>query len=485
VPVPEERRATLDLAGEELRALLSGVTALAAKEIEAAREGPVFVAPPSAERLHELLDADGALPDDGESLEALLDMCASLLAAGRRTAPTFFGYIQSPPSPVGIAADLLASAADQNVTAWRSAPAATQVERITLRWLGRFVGFSDDAAGIMVGGGSAANLTALLVAVRTLAGPDADRRSLTVYVSQEGHFSIAKAAAALGLAVRRLPVDDAWRLDVDGLRKAVAADRREGRQPLCVVASAGTTATGAVDPLDTVAEIAAEQDLWFHVDGAYGAPAAAVPRHRPLFRGIERADSLAVDAHKWLYAPVDCSALLVRDPGSTSRAFGSGADDYVRVLIAEAEEAFVFWDHGLELSRRFRALKLWMTMRFYGGRRLADTIAEDILMTNHLGELVRRADDLELLSPPSLSVCCFRHVPPGMSDSELDLHNERILAVLQRDGRAYLSNASIGGHLALRACITNFRTTRADVAHAVDVVRAIGARLTHQAAEPA
>jgi aromatic-L-amino-acid/L-tryptophan decarboxylase len=465
----------LDLDGEDLDAVFTRAAASAAAELDATRCGPVFSAAPSAARLHALLD--GPLPVDGEPLEDVLDACDAVLAAGRRTTPGFFGYIQSPPTPVGVIADLLASAADQNLTAWRSAPAAVHVERLTVRWLGQLVGFDDDAAGLMVSGGSAANLTALLMAIRTRAAPDVDRRGLIAYVSEECHFSVAKAAGALGLSVRRVPVDASWRLEVPALRDAVAADVRTGLRPLCVVASAGTTATGAVDPLESAAEIAAEHKLWFHVDGAYGAPAAAVAAQRDKFRGMQRADSLAIDAHKWLYAPVDCSALLVHDITATARAFGATAGDYVRVLEAEHDEAFAFWDHGLELSRRFRALKLWLTLRHYGARRLAQAIEHDIAMAAHLAALVDHSSDFEVLSRPSLSICTFRHVPPTVAEDELDMHNERLLAAVQRDGRVYLSNAVVDGHFALRACVTNFRTTTADIERTVDVLRRLGAAL--------
>ena len=469
----------LDLDREHLDAVFARAAASAAAELDATRGGPVFSSPPSAAKLHALLDAP--LPADGEPLDDVLAACDAVLAAGRRTAPGFFGYVQSPPTPVGVLGDLLASAADQNVTSWRSAPAAVHVERLTLRWLGQLVGFDEDAAGLMVSGGSAANLTALLTAVRTRTVPDADRRALVAYLSEECHFSVAKAAAALGLSVRRLPVDSAWRLDVAALRDAVAADARAGLTPLCVVASAGTTATGTVDRLDDVADVAAEHELWFHVDGAYGAPAAAVPAQREQFRGMERADSLAVDAHKWLYVPVDCSALLVHDVAATARAFGAAAGEYVRVVAGEDDEAFAFWDHGLELSRRFRALKLWMTLRHYGARRLTEAIENDIAMAAHLGAVIDRSDDFELLSPPRLSICTFRHVPAAVRADGLDAHNERLLAALQRDGRVYLSNAVIGGHFALRACVTNFRTTRADIDRTLDVLRSLGADLVPHA----
>jgi glutamate/tyrosine decarboxylase-like PLP-dependent enzyme len=220
-----------------------------------------------------------------------------------------------------------------------------------------------------------------------------------------------------------------------------------------------------------VATVAADASVWLHVDGAYGAPAAAVPECRELFAGLDRADSLCIDAHKWLYAPVDCSALLFHDAAATARAFGAGADDYVRVLATQPAEAFAFWDHGLELSRRFRALKLWAALRFHGARQLAAAIGEDVRLAAHLADVVAAAEDFELLAGPRLSVCCFRHAPPDLDEPALDAHNERILHALQRDGRVYLSNATIDGRFALRACITNFRTTRADVERVLAVVR--------------
>jgi aromatic-L-amino-acid decarboxylase len=435
----QRRETSLDLAPEELRALLDGVTAVTERELAAVRSGPVFHRPPSAVEIDRMIGAQRTLPAEGESVADLLAACAAVLAAGRRTSPSFFGYVQSPAAPVAVAADLLASAADQNVTSWRSGPAATAVEQQTLRWLGDFVGFDAAATGILVGGGSAANLTALLVAMRAGTSPDDDRRAMRVYASQETHFSVAKAAAALGVGLQTVTVDDARRLDPEALRGAIAADRAAGLRPICVVANAGTTSTGTVDPLDAVASVAADAGVWLHVDGAYGAPAASVPACRRLFAGLDRADSLGIDAHKWLYAPVDCSALLLHDATGTRRAFGAEADDYVR---------------------------------FHGARRLAAAIGEDIRLAGHLAQLVSDADDFELLAGPGLSICCFRHVPARRLDEPaLAGHNERILHALQRDGRVYLSNATVDGRFALRACITNFRTTQADVERVLTVVR--------------
>src|SRR5215210_7418124 len=466
-----ERDSTLDLADDELRALLDGASALAEREIGATRDGPIFAEPPSAEQIGRLFEGHRGLPQEGEPLDELLAACAAVLAAGRRTSPAFFGYVQSPPAPVAVVADLLASAADQNLTSWRSSPAATAVEHQTLRWLGEFVGFDAAATGMMVSGGSAANLTALLVALRAVTGPGDDRRAMQVYASAETHFSVAKAASALGVGFEPVAVDRDRRLDPAALRTAIASDRAAGLLPICVVANAGTTSTGAVDRLDAVATVAADAGVWLHVDGAYGAPAAADPASRHLFAGLHRADSLCIDAHKWLYAPVDCSALLLHDAAATARAFGAGADDYVRIRATQPAESFAFWDHGLELSRRFRALKLWATLRFHGGHRLTEAIGEDIRLAAHLAALVAAADDFELLAGPGLSICCFRHTPAHVQAPALDAHNERILQALQRDGRVYLSNATVDGRFALRACITNFRTTRADVERVLTVVR--------------
>src|SRR3954447_4372123 len=468
----DRRDASLDLTETDFRALLAGVTALTEQEVAAARSGRVFEHPPSAAEVDRTVGADRALPADGESVDELLAACAGVLGAGRRTTPAFFGYVQSPPAPVGVAADLLASAADQNLTSWRSGPAAAAVEHQTLRWLGEFVGFDEAATGILVSGGWAANLTALLVALRAMTAPDDDRRAMRVYASAETHFSVAKAAKALGVGLEQVAVDRERRLDPAALRAAIAADRAARLLPICVVANAGTTSTGAVDPLDAVAGVAAEAGVWLHVDGAYGAPAAADPASRHLFAGLQRADSLCIDAHKWLYAPVDCSALLLHDAAATARAFGAGADEYVRVLATQPKETFAFWDHGLELSRRFRALKLWATLRFHGARRLAAAIGEDIRLAGHLAELLSDAGDFELLAGPGLSICCFRHTPDRhLDEPALAAHNERILNALQRDGRVYLSNATVDGRFALRACITNFRTTPADVERVLAVVR--------------
>jgi len=226
--------------------------------------------------------------------------------------------------------------------------------------------------------------------------------------------------------------------------------------------------------------VAREFDLWFHVDGAYGAPGVLDPRKKDLFAGLGLADSVSLDPHKWLYVPVDAGCLLFRDEATAKAAFNTDEADYIKVHGLVDDETFAYWDYGVELSRRFRALKVWLTLRYYGVRRIAEAISGDIALAEYFGEVVEHADDFELLAPVELSICCFRYVPPGLKrgdrpsadvDAELNRLNERILAAIQKGGRAYVSNATVNGRFALRACITNFRTTKADIDETIEVVR--------------
>jgi glutamate/tyrosine decarboxylase-like PLP-dependent enzyme len=278
-------------------------------------------------------------------------------------------------------------------------------------------------------------------------------------------------------------------MNVTLLRETIAGDLKSGLKPFCIVASAGTVNTGAVDPLDDIAAVANEFNLWFHVDGAYGALAALDEMKRPLFSGIERADSISLDPHKWLYVPIDSGCLLFRDEQAAHGAFNTDTADYIKVHERDAAEAFAFWNYGPELSRRFRALKIWLTLRYYGVRRIRKTIGEDLALAAYLAQQVEAAPDFELLAAPQLSICCFRYVPESLVgqlesfaasgeslteiNTQLDQLNTNIMNAVQRGGRAYLSSASIHGKFALRACITNFRTTRADIDETLEIIREV------------
>jgi aromatic-L-amino-acid decarboxylase len=458
---------------------------------------PVFPAT-NAEEIREQLQTE--LPVEGEPLERLIEDCRTVIRKSRHNGhPRFFGYVASPATPVGAFADLIASALNANVTSWRSGPAATEVERTVVRWLGSLIGYDEAARGLLTSGGSLANLNALFIAHRLKAHDETSQKGLwrgsapmTIYASDQVHLSIPKAADVLGLGreqVRLLKSDARFRLDLRDLRERLASDTRAGLRPFCIVASAGTVNTGAVDPLKEIAQIAEEHQLWLHVDGAYGALAAMDETKRALFAGIERADSVSLDPHKWLYAPVDAGCLLFRDDRSVRSVFSPGEADYIKVHEHGDDEAFAFWDYGVELSRRFRALKIWLMLRYYGTRRVAAAISHDNAMAAYLEERVSAAEDFELLAPAELSICCFRYVPVALRErlrsedeaecasvnAALDELNARIMHRVQRGGRAYLSNATLGGRYALRACITNFRTTREDIEETLRIVRAAAA----------
>ena len=477
-------QSSLDVNDDALQEISARVAKLVAGYIATISERPVR-AENYAGKTTEAIDTE--LSAEGVPLEQLLAECRTIMDLSRHNGhPRFFGYVASPSTPIGAYGDLIASALNANITCWRSGPAGTEVERLVVRWLGSLIGYDDQANGLLTSGGSMANMIALLIASRRHAnvsrtgfwnsGPP-----MTVYASEEVHMSIAKAADILGIGrdqVRTIACDERQRMRTDALRKRIEADLSEGLRPFCVVGSAGTVNTGVVDPLAEIASVANEFGLWFHVDGAYGAPGVLDERKKNLFAGMERADSVSLDPHKWLYVPVDAGCLLFRDAAAARAAFSTEDADYIQTLGYADEEAFAFWDYGVELSRRFRALKVWMTLQYYGTRRLAQAISEDISLAIYLGELVAKADDFELLAPVELSICCFRYVPQkGMSEQELNELNERVMGLVQKGGRAYVSNATVNGRFALRACITNFRTTKADIEETVDAIREAGREL--------
>jgi aromatic-L-amino-acid decarboxylase len=486
------RQSSLDISSEDLRDLSARVNALVLEYFSEVSDLPVFPETFAGDTLQQV---GSTLSAEGESVERLIDDCRTIISKSRQNGhPRFFGYVASPATPVGAFADLIASALNSNVTSWRSGPAATEIERTVVRWLGSLIGYDENARGLLTSGGSMANMTALLIAHRAKAGNEAARRGIwrsdapmTLYASEQVHMSIPKAADILGFGrdqVRLVGCDDRFRLNVQLLREHINADLQAGAKPFCIVASAGTTNTGAVDPLSEIAGVAKEFGLWFHVDGAYGAPAALDETKRALFAGLERADSVSLDPHKWLYAPLDCGCLLLRDESRARAAFGQEDADYIKVLEEDADESFAFWNYGPELSRRFRALKIWLTLRYYGVNGIAAAITEDNALAAYLATLIGQAEDFELLAEPQLSICCFRYIPQAMWPSpdggprrndelegELNELNEKIMYAVQRGGRAYISSATINGRFALRVCITNFRTTRADLEQTLEIIR--------------
>ena len=406
---------------------------------------------------------DETLPEEGLR-EAALDALVKVMDLSRAPSGRFFGYVLGSGEPVAALADLLASVLNQNVTAWRSAPAAVTIERQVIRWIARALGCGE-MTGSFCGGGSSANLMALAMAREArLRANEHGAQPGIVYTSTEAHMSMAKAVALLGLgrqSLRWIPVDAGLRMDVGALERAIAEDLAAGRTPLAVVASGGTVSTGAIDSLEAISTVCRPHGIWLHVDGAYGVPAALVAPEK--FRGLSEADSLSLDLHKWMYQPVDCGMLLYKDP-SRARAAFSYTGEYARVLETEPDEGFAFFEESTELSRRFRALKIWLSLRYHGLGAFRMAIRADLEHARQLAAEIRNTPQLELLAPVELSAVCFRYCGAPGRGLDLDATNADILRRVIGKGRVYLSNASVQGHFALRACFVNHRTRAEDVA---------------------
>ncbi len=413
------------------------------------------------------------IPEQGLGEEALAAL-PEVVKCSRVQNGRFFGYVLGSGEPVGAVADLLASVLNQNVTAWRSGPAAVAIEQTVVGWLAEALG-CDNFRGHLTGGGSSANLMGLAMARETTAPANEKGMSPNgvVYASDEVHMSIPKSVALLGIGrhnLRLIPTDAAFRMIPEQLEARIHQDKAAGKTPIAIVASAGTVNTGAIDPFRQIAEIAHHHGAWFHIDGAYGALAAmALPEK---FDGLEFADSISLDPHKWLYQPLDCGCLLFRSPEAAQTTFAHSGD-YARSLNADPVEGFAFFEESLELSRRFRALKLWLSLRYHGFAAFRGSINRNLSHARRLAEAIQNEPDLELLAPVELSAVCFRH--KGNVGTPEEVLNQFNLALLKRvleRGRVYLSNASLRGKFCLRACIVNHRTKDSDVDSVVTEVLA-------------
>src|SRR5262245_29426781 len=463
----------LDASREEALERAAGIVAEAWRSFDRARPGE----PTIDERLRELLHA--ALPEQGSSaLGALADAARLLDVSIAQPRPRFFAFVGSSGLEIGVLGDVLASCFDVNLAVW--AGAASEVEDQAVRWVSEFVRYPA-AAGAFTSGGTISNVTAL-AAARERAVPGARRAGLerpaALYCSGEAHYSVVRSAELLGIGadrVRALPQDAERRVVPDAVAEAIDADRAGGVTPVAVVATAGTTLTGAVDPIDALADVCAERDVWLHVDGAYGVAAASTPSAAHLFTGLERADSVTLDAHKWLYLPKACGVVLVRRREDLHGALAH-EEDY----IPHERPDHHMVDITLEYSRPFRALKLWLAFRAHGANAIRAAIERNLGQARLLYDEVLRQGELEALcGEPPLSVVPFRHVPEGVAN--LDDHNARLVEELQADGRVWIAPARVDGKVCLRPCIVNYRTTDDDVRALIEVTLEVGDRLARGA----
>jgi aromatic-L-amino-acid/L-tryptophan decarboxylase len=440
--------------------------------LESLPDRPVTSAPTPV-GIRQALQADRHLPEHGADPEELLNHAADLLFAHSlfNSHPRFWGYITSSAAPIGALGDLLASAVNPNVGAWPLAPMASEIEAQTICWISGMLGYPEDCGGLFVSGGNMANIVGFLAARQAKAGHNVRKQGLRgarlrAYCSRETHTWIQKAADISGLgtdAIRWIDTNDRMQIELGALRQQIKADLESGDRPFLVVGAAGTVSTGAVDPLSGLAAICREFNLWFHVDGAYGAMAAILPGAPAEFSGLAEADSIAVDPHKWLYAPLEAGCALVRDRQQLRDAFA-----YHPPYYHFETEAINYFDLGPQNSRGFRALKVWLALQQAGREGYQRMISDDIRLAAELFRIIPRYPELEALTQ-SLSITTFRFVPTDLAsgseeaENYLNALNNELLTRVQNSGEAYLSNAVVGGKFALRACIVNFRTTQADI----------------------
>lgn len=445
-------------------------------------------------QVREALGARRGLPEHGTDPAHLLDETSDLLFKHSLFIghPRFLGFITSSPAPIGTLADLLAAAVNPNLGGWVLSPIATEIEAQTVRWIAELLNYPTDCGGLLVSGGNMANFVGFLAARQDKAPWDVrangiageGKQRLRVYTSGETHTWVQKAADLFGLgtgAIRWIETDSRQRMDTRALRRAIKEDRANGDLPFLVVGTGGSVSTGAVDPLFEIADTCKEQDLWFHVDGAYGGFAAAVPESLgcpPDLKGLSLADSVAIDPHKWLYAPLEAGCALVRNRDALHKTF-SFHPPYYFMEEYEDEPEINYHEFGMQNSRGFRALKVWLALRQVGRQGYVSMMAENISLTRMMFDAVGQEPDLEAHTC-DLSIATFRYVPPDLQggspehEEYLNTLNSELVKKVQASGELFITNAIIGGQFLLRACIVNFRTSAEDVRAIPGIVVRLG-----------
>lgn len=458
--MPIDRK--LQLSSDEMRQLGYRIVDQIVEHFETLTSKPVMHVSSRAELETRLREP---LPEQPADVQALLDQLQRDVWSniGHVQHPRFFAFIPSPSNFVSVMADALAAGFNPFAGNWLEGSGTSQIELVTIDWLREIVGMPETAGGLFVSGGSMANLTALATARRV----KLDNRSenAVVYFSDQTHNSVEKALRVLGFArgqIRKLPSDDEFRLRIEALRQAVAEDRASGRQPFCVIANAGTTNTGAVDPLNELADLCSREDLWLHVDGAYGAAACLSERGKKLLAGIERADSLSLDPHKWLFQPFEIGCVLARDARLLKKTFHTMAE-YLEDTKRLEEEEINYYDYGVQLTRGFRALKLWLSIKTFGGAAFREAIDHGFYLAEFAESVLRQSECWRIVTPATFGIVTFRYVAEDRSESEINEIHRRMVEAMAADGFAFANSTSLRGQTVMRFCTINPRTTEDDV----------------------
>ncbi len=494
-----ERNALIELDPSSFREMGHELVDSIAEFLEQIRDRPVTTGKSPAEA-RKMIGTQG-LPEEGQDPGEILRNATGMLFRDSlfNSHPRFLGYITSSPAPLGILGDFLASALNQNMGAQILSPVSTEIEKQTIEWLGELIGVGRGWGGILVSGGNMANLTAFLAGRKAMVpanfhedGIQGLNTEYLTYCARSTHTWIEKATTLFGQgknSLRWIETDGSNKMDLEALQAQILEDIDAGRAPMMIVATAGDVSTGAVDDLRSISEICKRHGLWFHVDGAYGAPAAALPELGSLFDGLSEADSIALDPHKWLYSPLEAGCTLVKDPSNLVKTFSSHPEYYNFGL--DSETSVNYYEYGMQNSRGFRALKVWMALQQAGRKGYEEMIREDIDLAAYLFGLAEAQEELIAMTC-NLSIATFRYVPkpdpPGEKNpiardrESLNQLNEELVNRLQEGGEMFISNAIVDGYYCLRACVVNFRTTRRDMEEIVAGVIAMGRELSSRSA---
>jgi aromatic-L-amino-acid/L-tryptophan decarboxylase len=466
----------LELTSEEMRSLGYRIVDQIVEHFETLANKPVTRVSPRVELEAELREP---LPEGPTPVGALLDQLQRAVwpNIGNVQHPRFFAFIPSPSNFVSVMADALAAGFNPFAGNWLEGSGPAQIELVTIDWLREMCGLPETAGGLFVSGGSMANMTALAAARRAMFDERGD--DAVIYFSDQTHNSVEKALRVLGFAreqIRALPSDEDFRLPVESLRRATACDRADGKRPFCVIANAGTTNTGAVDPLDQLADLCGRENLWLHVDGAYGAAACLSERGRKLLAGIERADSVSLDPHKWLFQPFEIGCVLARDARLLKKTFQTMTGILEDTKRAEEEE-INYYDYGVQLTRGFRALKLWLSIKTFGAAAFREAINRGFEMAEFAESLLRQSDCWRIISPATFGIVTFRFVAEGRSDGEMNEIHRRMVEAMAEDGFAFANSTSLRGQTVMRLCTINPRTTEDDVRATIKRLELFGREL--------
>jgi len=425
---------------------------------------------------------DEPLPEKGIAIEDILARFRNDIAPNAMgiASPRYFGQFNPTPLPIGVWADALASMLNQNAGAWRNGPTSAMIEARVIRWLCDLLNYGPQSFGTLASGGSEANLIALKCARDSIAASIKDRGvrtapgDLVIYASEQCHFSIDRSADILGLGregVRKIPTDDRFHISIEALKEAIGKDREAGLVPCCIVGVAGTTSTGVIDPLESLAQIARENQCWYHVDAAYGGPLAFSQKHKEKLHGIELADSITFDPHKWMFVPFSCGATLVRDGGRVLRDAFDMSPEYLSEDRGGVDVEFDFFRYGQMGTRRFNSLKLWMAIKSMGREGYAKTVERQVDLTQYLAKQINGLKDFKCVGEVETAVCCFRYLPdPNLDGPELDSLQQRLQQIIERSGEAWLTTTVLKGRRAMRVNINSFLTEQRHVDDLIDLI---------------